>query len=354
MNPQKGISSDQVAAHHKVGNQGSWTISSSWMRSVKDLFLVENLDATELFARAGLDIQALDKADARFDVCKIDQLWYLASQASQNPFISLRRMPIDTPTSFDVLAYAMMSCENLSQSITRVIAYIEVVSDAVSIVTTQFEQGTRIDIYPLETEQLGRSLRLDYSITTFLAFCRWVTGRKIIPMSVELPYTQPSQLVQHQQAFDCIPVFDAPNHALLLGLDDLHRPLPTFNPVLSRVHDKVLVDRLKELKPDRIESRLALSLLRRLPAGQPSRKLVAADLFMSERTLQRRLEEAGTSFQKELDRVRRKLAEDHLADQMIPLQGLAYLLGFADESTLYRACKRWFEMSPGKVRSMKK
>jgi AraC-like DNA-binding protein len=324
------------------------------MRSVKDLLLAEKLDAAALFARAGLDIQALDKADARFDVCNIDQLWHLASEASNNPFIALHRMPIDTPTSFDVLAYAMMSCENLAQSVDRMIAYLGVISYAVSIVTTQVEGGVRIDIFPSEAAQPGRSLRLDYTITTFLAFCRWVTGRKIIPMGVVLSYPQPSQLAQHQQAFDCLPVFDAPNHALLLSEDDLHRPLPTFNPILSRMHDKLVVERLKELKPDRIESRLALSLLRRLPAGNPSRKLIASDLLMSERTLQRRLEEAGTSFQKELDLVRKKLAEDHLADQKISLQGIAYLLGFADESTFYRACQRWFEKSPGQVRLMQR
>jgi AraC-like DNA-binding protein len=335
-----------------MSGKGPWTISSPWMRSVKQLFLGENLNAAELFEQAGLDIGLLEQADARFDVCKVDQLWHLASDASKNPFIALRRMPVDTPSSFDVLAYAMMSCENLAQSIKRMIEYLGVVSDAVSIITTQLERGTHIAVRPLEPAQPGRSLRLDYTITTFLAFCRWVTGRKIVPLGVELSYRQPSTLLQHQEAFDCIPIFDVPYHALLLGNDDLLRPLPTFNPILSGVHDKVVLERLKTLKPDRIESRLALSLWRRLPAGNVSRKLVASDLFMSERTLQRRLDEAGTSFQKELDLVRRKLASDHLADQNIPLQGLAYLLGYADESTFYRACKRWFGKSPAQVRAL--
>jgi AraC-like DNA-binding protein len=351
VNERTLMSGDRGSARRREGDVGPWTVSSSWMCSVRDLLLAEKLDAADLFARAGLDIQALADADARFDVCNIDQLWQLASEASNDPFIALRRMPVDTPTSFDVLAYAMMSCENLAQSVERMIAYLGVVSDAVSIVTTHVERGMRIEVFPSEPAQPGRSLRLDYTITTFLAFCRWVTGRRIIPMGVELSYPQPTWLMRHQQAFDCTPVFDAPNHALLLREDDLHRPLPTCSPRLSRVHDAVVVERLKDLTPDRIESRLALSFLRRLPDGDLRRKVVAADLLMSERTLQRRLEEAGTSFQKELDVVRRHLAEGHLADQKIPLQGVAYLSGFADESTFYRACKRWFEKSPGQVRA---
>jgi AraC-like DNA-binding protein len=336
------------------GNLAPWTISSSWMRSVKELFLVEGLEAQELFAKACLDIREIEKQDARFDVCKIDLLWHLASDASNNPFIALRRMPVDTPTSFDVLAYAMMSCENLAKSIERMIEYLAVVSDAVSIVKTQLELGMRIAVYPLEAEQPGRSLRLDYTLTTFLAFCRWVTGRKIIPLGVELSYEQPAELSQHQQAFDCIPVFNAPNHALLLTEDDLQRPLPTFNPTVSRMHEQIVLERLETLKPERIESRLTQILLPRLPTGNFSRKQVASDLCMSERTLQRRLEEAGTTFQNELDVVRKKLAEIYLADQKIPLPGIGYLLGYADESTFYRACTRWFDKSPGQVRSTKK
>jgi len=72
---------------------------------------------------------------------------------------------------------------------------------------------------------------------------------------------------------------------------------------------------------------------------------------MSERTLQRRLEEEATSFIQLLDDTRRELAEQYLARLHLSLAQAAYLLGFADQSRFFRACRRWFELSPGRYRS---
>jgi AraC-like DNA-binding protein len=92
-------------------------------------------------------------------------------------------------------------------------------------------------------------------------------------------------------------------------------------------------------------------ILRRLPDGEPRREHVAGDLHLSERTLQRRLEEEATSFVDLLDNTRRELAEQYLSQLHLSLAQAAYLLGFADQSSFFRACKRWFELSPGQYRS---
>src|SRR5262249_13615776 len=92
-------------------------------------------------------------------------------------------------------------------------------------------------------------------------------------------------------------------------------------------------------------------IIRRLPDGEPRRDQVADELHMSERTLQRRLEEEETSFVQLLDDTRRGLAAEYLGRLHLSLAQAAYLLGFADQSSFSRACKRWFEVSPGQYRS---
>ena len=92
-------------------------------------------------------------------------------------------------------------------------------------------------------------------------------------------------------------------------------------------------------------------ILKRLPDGEPRRDQVAAELHMSERTLQRRLVEEATSFLQLLDDTRRELAEQYLGRLHLSLAQAAYLLGFADQSRFSRACTQWFELSPGQYRS---
>ena len=88
-----------------------------------------------------------------------------------------------------------------------------------------------------------------------------------------------------------------------------------------------------------------------LPDGEPRRDQVARELSMSERTLQRRLEQESTSFHQLLDETRRALAERQLGRLHLSLAEAAYLLGFADQSSFFRACKRWFGVPPGQYRS---
>ena len=92
-------------------------------------------------------------------------------------------------------------------------------------------------------------------------------------------------------------------------------------------------------------------IIRLLPDGEPRRNQVADELAMSERTLQRRLEEEATSFVQLLDDTRRELAEQCLGRLHLSLAQAAYLLGFADQRSFFRACRRWFHVSPGQYRS---
>jgi AraC-like DNA-binding protein len=74
---------------------------------------------------------------------------------------------------------------------------------------------------------------------------------------------------------------------------------------------------------------------------------VAAAMHMSARTLQRRLEQEGTSFTDVLDRVREELAKQWLGDRALALQEISWRLGFADLATFSRAFKRWTGKPPG-------
>jgi AraC-like DNA-binding protein len=73
---------------------------------------------------------------------------------------------------------------------------------------------------------------------------------------------------------------------------------------------------------------------------------VARDLGTSRRTLQRRLADAGASYQGLLDETRREAAERYLTESSLSIAEVAYLLGYSEPSAFHRAFKRWFGRSP--------
>lgn len=83
-----------------------------------------------------------------------------------------------------------------------------------------------------------------------------------------------------------------------------------------------------------------------LANGNPSTEAIARGLHMSGRTMQRKLDEAGLTFQELLDDVRRTRATLYLEDPRMGLSEIAFRLGYADVRSFARAFKRWTGVAP--------
>ena len=108
---------------------------------------------------------------------------------------------------------------------------------------------------------------------------------------------------------------------------------------------------LGQLGQSLASTKVRTEIARLLHLGEPRREDVAARLHLTDRTLQRRLQAESVSYQQLLDDTRRELACQYLSDERRSLAEIADLLGFADQSNLFRACKRWFGMPPGQYRA---
>lgn len=83
-----------------------------------------------------------------------------------------------------------------------------------------------------------------------------------------------------------------------------------------------------------------------LVRGEPALLDVARACGMGGRTLQRRLAAAHTTFAVVVDEVRQRQAQRYLADDQRSLSEVAFLLGYAEHSSFFRAFKRWFNTTP--------
>lgn len=85
--------------------------------------------------------------------------------------------------------------------------------------------------------------------------------------------------------------------------------------------------------------------------GRPDASVVAHELGLSVRTLQRRIVDEGTTFRGILSEVRKELAREYLSRPGIPLTEVAFLLGFEDTSSFYRAFRAWQKATPERWRA---
>lgn len=328
----------------KNGDQHS--CAAFCVKEIADALKAEGLDVAALFDDAGLDMAALTDPDSRFPTEGVSRLWQLAVTRSGDPAIGVANSNIARPASFDVVAYTMMSSPHLLAVLERMSRYLGIVSDAASIVITEDNEGYRMILELFGGGQPVPRQRFEFDLMTILSFCRWVTNRDLRPLALELRFPPPADLQPYQDAFKCPLRFNAPVNAVLFARADVVPPLPTAHPLLAEVHERLAGEHLQRLDHAQTSSRARVEIVRRLPDGEPRRTEIASALKMSERTLQRRLQAEGTSFQRLLDDTRRELAQQYLGLSDISLADAAFLLGFDDRSTFFRACKRWFGTSP--------
>jgi AraC-like DNA-binding protein len=92
-------------------------------------------------------------------------------------------------------------------------------------------------------------------------------------------------------------------------------------------------------------------ILDNLPDGQVTDRLVASELHLSERSLQRRLKEHKTTFRYLLDGVREMVAKQYIENPVNRMSDIAFLIGFSEQSAFSRAFKKWTGKSPVEYRN---
>jgi AraC-like DNA-binding protein len=330
---------------------GKRTTAAIWVKGIVEMLAAEGLDTRALLAAAQIDPAELEGPGARVATEKISRLWELATVRSGNPAIGLAQHNVVRPAAFDVVGYAMMSCSNLREAFERLIRYLLILSDALTITMSEERAGYRMTFVLLGGDRPVPRQRIEFIFITVIGFCRWISGREVHPLVVDLPYPTPDDPAPYRAAFRCRVSFDASSASMVFANADLTAPLPTSNPLLAELHERFAGEYLARFDHAQTSYRAREVIIRRLPDGEPRRDGVAGELCMSERTLQRRLEEEATSFIELLDDTRRELAEQYLGRLHLSLGQAAYLLGFADQSSFFRACRRWFDLSPGQYRS---
>ena len=327
------------------------TTAAIWVKGIAEMLAAEGLDAHALLVAAGIDPGAIDAPVARLPTEKISHLWELAAERSGNPAIGLAQHHVARPASFDVVGYAMMSCKDLHSAFERLIRYLLILSDALTMTMTEEGAAYRVTFVLFGGERQVPRQRVEFIFVTVIGFCRWITGREVHPVAIELVYPAPIDPAPYRAAFRCPISFGAPNNSLLFARADMLTSLPTSNPLLAEMHERFAGEYLRRFDHAKTSYRAREAIIRRLPEGEPRRDDIAGELCMSERTFQRRLEDEKTSFVQLLDDTRRELAEQYLGRLNLSLAQAAYLLGFADQSSFFRACRRWFHLSPGQYRS---
>jgi len=306
-------------------------------------------DVSALAVQPDLDPESSDDAlpatlSAALNPAQLERLLNIACQAIGDPAIGLWLGSRMRPAFFSMAGMPAMACPSLGSALRRIARYNGLMPGDSMEVREQGDEAW-ICIRHNGPEPAYPRPRIDLELSSLLAFGRCFTRRPLRPRWVLLRMGEPSWHQRYTEVFDCPVRFGQDVDAIVFGRHDLAlrrasaeaASLPRQAPPQELAQDDAIEDiraALRQLVSDR-----SLSLAS-----------VAHHLCISERTLQRRLAEAGTGFRKLSDDVRGELARRYLAEPGHSLGDIAFRLGFDDANSFFRSFRRWTGMTPGNFR----
>lgn len=188
-----------------------------------------------------------------------------------------------------------------------------------------------------------------FEIVFLVNLLRNLTGEHVVPDRVHLPAYDGDRA--RLETYLGIPVRFCEGNGLHLPPEDATRPLISHDDALWQMFEPRLrrdLDALGARQP--CADRVRAALIEMLPAGRATAEAVGSHLALSTRSLHRRLNEEGTSFQTILNATRTELSLHYLRRDDVSIEEISYLLAFRDPNSFYRAFRGWTGMTPREAR----
>lgn len=334
------------------------------MRTKQPLIHASALDAVRpLVTKRGIDFAALLSEAGIANTSRRDEDAFL-------PLDPFCRLLEDLARRFDDPAFGLHCAETYPLRASGVFGYILLNAGLVRDTIEVISRYNRLVLWPIEfghadTDEgaelswrypaslLAPRVQLNCAIAAVLVLrLRLILGPDWQPHLVEFDHRDPGAPAEFTRVIGRGVRFNCDRNRIVVLTHDLNKRPPNADPTLYRIlrrHGDTLLA-AREDNSD-LPTQIRAEVGQRLGVAAPTLEAVAMALRLSPRTIQRRLRQLGTSFEKQVSETRQANAERLLRDTDLPLTEIAFLLGFSELSAFTRAAHRWFGVSPSAFRA---
>lgn len=324
----------------------SYSFDGTLSTLLKDL----GISSANALRRAGLSDDLLLQPSVRLAPDDYHRLWQGIEAESGAASFPVKYCEALRAESFSPPLFAALCSPNLAVAAERVARYKAIVapmqmnvSETADLMTIEllWSPGVSPPLSLVMTELLSFVALL--RIGTREALCPAQIGTRELP-DAPLPY----------ERYLGRPLLRSEGHQISFSIADAKKPFLTSCDALWNAFEPDLRQRLADLNATvSTAKRVKAVLLEGLPAGLVTMEAVARKLAMSKRTLQRRIEAEGSSYQSILNQTREALARHYLENTGLPAGEISFLLGYDEPNSFHRAFRGWTGETPGSARQAK-
>jgi AraC-like DNA-binding protein len=309
--------------------------------------------ASRVLRQAGLPQGLADQPRVLLTTKELFALWRAIGEVAGSPAIGLELGTESRTERFHPVGLAALSAENFGAGIGQMARYKQLTCPE-EIVQKKDDEEWSIEFRWLLADEIEPPVLIECAFAWLLSIGRHGTGTRLSPLRLE--FVEPRAHIKTiERQFGCPAVCGAESNAVVFRASDAQRPFVTRNAELLAM----LAPQFEaELKPDNTDKnfleRVRIAVQQKLTGRRPSVDAIAEALDISSRTLQRRLQNEGSSFRRVLDQARHQLARHYLNNSYLELNETAYLLGYEDGNSFVRAFRTWEGVPPARWREQQR
>ena len=329
------------------------TVSVGFVSGIISGLARSGTSSEALLEHAGIANAVLSETHARVPVARYAALYRLINERLDDEGFGLFSRPLRRGT-FEFLCRGALSAATLDAALERIVRFLRVVLDDLEVEVQRTRDTAVIVIaeeQPLPVGTAGRVFAFEWLLRMIHGLAAWLVARPLALDEVAFPYPPPPHAAEYELVFAPRCTFDAQRLEARFSAASLALPVRRDEAALRQF----LVDAPASITTlYRRDRALALRVRDALRAALPEPRTLpelARALFVSPRTLHRRLEDEGTSLRAIRETLRRDLASEWLAKTERPVSRIAADLGFADASAFYRAFVAWTGAAPRDYRA---
>jgi AraC-like DNA-binding protein len=330
----------------------TFTVQAKAVEKIVKAAAARGVKAESLYEAVDFDPSALKDPDNRMPFAQLVALYEKAAELTGDDNFGLHVGQSVDLSAFDVVGYCALNSSTLGAACARVARYHSIWTDG-ALFTLEPANETSAIVYSYLDTSLGeRRQDSEMTLATVTTLCRNLAAPDFHPTAVEFQHAAPVDVSEHVRLFNCPVKFGAAANRLSFPSGFLTLPIAKADASLCALLDRHAEDLLTKYPPrDSLIDQVRAAIADEVRGGEPSLERIADRLGLTPRTLQRKLQELGTSYNDVLDQMRRQLAMRYLREPQMAICEVAYLLGFSETSSFHRAFKRWTGVTPKEFRS---
>lgn len=304
-----------------------------------------SLDHLKMLREAGLPTDILDQPESLFPYFRLAVLLDNCAREADQPLFALEYGVFQGASVFGRLLYLLKNAETVGDSLNELMEYFHFHSNGGRLAAQIEGKMVILNYEPILPEGVPSRQAVELAVGIGKALLKMLLGSNWQPTGVHFRHGSGSSPQAYNRILGLTPQFNSTINGWVFEARLLELPLSDSD---SRLHSLMRdhLEKMDELSPRELPGYVQHLMKNFLPNGRVTIDQLADYMMLSPRSLQRYLNEEGTSFQTLLDSTRQNMAERYLQESSISLTQLAGILGYSDLAAFSRAFQRWYGVSP--------